>query len=221
MNTNDPKDAKTHQIHLFVDGERYETEKQLMTPDDIIREFGLKDPATNYLVQIGGPHGKVSYQGKGSDPIVLQNGQKFQIISTGPTPVSDGPIPTGFEVFTEGLRGLGYVPTALPGKPDHLVFEYLVETGRFAGTAVQHGIIVPSDFPMTPPSGPHVSPHIHPINTSGPHPTGSVHHTHSQAFEEGAGGQWQYWSRPYLDWGQTKKTVAAYMSHIWRLWDSQ
>jgi hypothetical protein len=36
------------------------------------------------------------------------------------------------------------------------------------------------------------------------------------------GGQWQYWSRPPgPEWQAGKKTVAAYMSHVWRLWGSQ
>ena len=75
-----------HEIHFFVDGEPAETEKQELTPNEIIKELGRKDPATHYLVQIGPP--RVSYQGKGNDPIKLQNGERFQVISTGPTPVS-------------------------------------------------------------------------------------------------------------------------------------
>ena len=78
-----------HVIQFTVDGEPCETERREVTPDEIIREFGAKDPATNYLVQIKGNH-KVSYQGKGSEPIKLHNNMKFQIISTGPTPVSEG-----------------------------------------------------------------------------------------------------------------------------------
>lgn len=75
-----------HEIHFFVDGEPAETEKQELTPNEIIEEFGHKDPATHYLVQIGPP--RVSYQGKGNDPIKLHDRERFQIISTGPTPVS-------------------------------------------------------------------------------------------------------------------------------------
>lgn len=210
-----------HEIHFTVDGEQYETMKQEMTPDEIIREFGLKDPATNYLAQIEAGQ-RVSYQGKGNEPIMLHDGMKFQIISIGPTPVSNCPIRTGIDVFTQGLRDLGYTPVALPGRPDHLVIDYEVETGRFAGQKVRHGLIIPADFPVTPPSGPHVSPHIHPIKADGDHPTGHVHQSHSLPFEASAGGQWQYWSRPFPGWAQIgKKSVAAYMSHVWRLWDSQ
>lgn len=220
-----PKDrgeAATHRhaIRISVDGEAYETENREMTADEIIRQFGAKDPSTHYLVQIGGGP-KVSYQSKGAEVIKLHDGMRFQIMSTGPTPVSDGPIRTGVDVFAQGLSDLGYNPAALPENSDHVVIDYVVETGRFAGQQVRHGFIIPPDFPMTPPSGPHVSPHIHPIKTDGIHPEGAVHHAQALPFETGAGGQWQYWSRPITDWGQGKKTVAAYMSHVWRLWDSQ
>ncbi len=79
---------KEHEIRFTVDGEPCETEKQEMTPNEIIREFGGKDPSVNYLVKIEGNH-KVSYQGKGDEPIKLHNNLNFQIISTGPTLVSE------------------------------------------------------------------------------------------------------------------------------------
>ena len=128
---------------------------------------------------------------------------------------------TGVAAFIQGLIALGYQPTSLPGKPDHVVIDYVVESGQFQGKKVKHGFIVPSDFPLTAPSGPHVSPHIHPINSNGQHPKGAVHESQAAPFQQALGGGWQYWSRPVPDWASSKKTVAAYMSHIWRLWDSQ
>lgn len=122
---------------------------------------------------------------------------------------------TSVDVFVQGLRDLGDSPSQLAGRPDHVVIDYEVPVGRFVGQKVRLGFIVPGDFPMTPPSGPHVSPQIHPLQSGGVHPTGGVHQ--SPAF----GGEWQYWSRPFTGWPQSKKTVAAYMSHIWCLWDSQ
>jgi hypothetical protein len=126
---------------------------------------------------------------------------------------------TRVELFDAGLKALGYSPAIVPGKPDHLVIDYKVESGKFAGKQVRLGFVVPGDFPITPPTGPHVSPHIHPIHPGGDHPTGGVNQ--SPEFQAGAGGEWQYWSRPFKDWGSAKKTVASYMSHVWRLWDSQ
>jgi hypothetical protein len=201
----------------MVDGEECETFESELTANQIISQFGHKDPATNYLVQIQGNH-KISFQGKGDELIKLHNNLSFQIVSTGPTPVSyvNGPA-----AFTDGLRTLGFDPKTLPNRPDYLVFDYPVEVGCRAGQTFRLGLVVPQDFPNTPPSGPHLSPHIHPIHTSNdiPHPKGGVHP--SPDFQNGAGGEWQYWSRPCPDWGQRKRTVAAYMSHIWRLWETQ
>lgn len=209
-----------HEIHFTLDAEPEETEQREITPDEIIREYGKKDPATYYLIRIEDGLEKTSYRDKGSVPIELHNGMHFQMLSLGPTTVSDGPIRTGVGVFIEGLKAHGYSPVGLPGKPDHIVIDYEVPTGRFAGQKVRHGFIVPVDFPMTPPSGPHVSPHIHPIHPQQDigHPLGGVH---DSPFAEGSGGQWQYWSRPFSNWAQSKQTVSDYMSHVWRLWDSQ
>lgn len=215
----EPGKSRAPVIHFTVDGEPFETAQREMTPNEIIRRFAERDPATNYLVQIQGHH-QVSYKDKGDEPINMHEGMKFQVISTGPTPVSDDEA-AGAGAFARGLVDLGYHPEPLPGKPDHLVMDYEVGTGKFEGTKVRLGFIVPGDFPLTPPSGPHVSPSIHPINTSGQHPTGAVHQSQAAPFEAALGGGWQYWSRPFVDWAGSKKTVAAYMSHIWRLWHTQ
>jgi hypothetical protein len=205
-------------IHFFVDGDEFETTQREWTPNAIIGEFGGRDPATNYLVEIEGSQ-EISFKGKGETSIKLHERERFQIISTGPTPVSDGSVLTGVGAFVAGLQALGYTPTILINKPDHAVFNYKVETGSHAGKQIRLGLIVPTDFPLTAPSGPHVSPRIHAFQSGGTHPTGGV--TQSPDFEAGAGGEWQYWSRPFNQWGNTKKSVATYLSHIWRLWDSQ
>lgn len=210
-----------HVIHFTVDGEPYETTEQRQTPDEIIQKYGGKDPAKNYLVQIEGHH-KISYQGKGEEPIDIHEGARFQIISTGPTPVSDIVTKTGVGLFADGLRSLGYDPQIAEGYPNHVVINYKVPTGRYSGRDVRLGFIVSADFPLTPPSGLHVSPDIYPINTAhGPHPTFGIHRSHSAQFSKSFGGNWQYWSRPFPDWGICKKTVATYMNYVWQLWDSQ
>jgi hypothetical protein len=79
--------GRGHEIHFTVDGEPYETPERELTPNDILTKFAEKDPATNYLVQIQGQH-RISYQGKGDEPIKMHEGMRFQVISTGPTPVS-------------------------------------------------------------------------------------------------------------------------------------
>jgi hypothetical protein len=208
-------------VHFTVDGEPCESKEHVLTPDQIIREFGGgKDPKTNYLVQITGGQ-KTSYKDKGHEPIKLCDGMSFQIISTGPTPVSDGRTRTSVEVFADGLRELGHEPKPVAGRADHLVVDYEVPCGRFAGRRVRHGFVVPPDFPLSAPSGPHVSPNIHPIQPGGSHPTGGVHADQARAFKSNDADQWQYWSRPFQNWGQTKRTVTVYMAFIWRLWETQ
>ena len=219
-NANNKLGETNHQvIHIFVDGEECEATQKMMTPNEIIRECGQKDPSIHYLVQIHG-HERTSYEGKGDTPIELHNGMKFQIISTGPCTVSDV-LRTGIETFIHSMSDLGYIPRAIPGKPDHVVIDYEVQCGKFSGTKVLLGFVVPADFPVTTPSGPHVSPHIHSINAEGQHPAGRVFQTQAMPFQEAIGGQWQYWSRPHPNWLTSRKTVTAYMSHIWRLWETQ
>lgn len=118
------------------------------------------------------------------------------------------------EIFLAGLVQQGYEPVVVSDKPDHIIFDYVVDSGRFVGRCVRHGIVVPPDFPATWPSGPHVSPHIHPIGQQGGHPAGSIS-------ASDFGGDWQYWSRPLKNTRPGTQPVAQYLSHIWHLWDSQ
>jgi len=204
-------------IRFFVDGEEFKTRDPNQTPDHIIKEYGGRDPAENYLVQIEG-HKKISYQAKGDIPIRIEDCARFQIISVGPAPVSDKNIKAGVESFIAGLREAGHEPEIVPGKPNHVAFAYEVPSGSHIGKKVHIGVVVPPDFPMTPPDGPHVSPQIHAMKSGGDHPTGGIS---KSTFEGFRGQSWQYWSRPVRYWGQSKKTVAVYLSHLWKLWDTQ
>lgn len=201
------------EIHFKVDNEPFTTTASELTPDFIIDEYAKRDPKTNYLLQIIGKE-TISYKDKGGIPIPIDNGDRFQCVAIEPTPVSDPQQKFGVEAFISGLTELAYEPAALDGRPDHITIAYQVQTGRFAGTQVQLGFIVPGDFPNTPPSGPHVSPRIWPINPSAPAHPERAHES------ESFGPDWQYWSRPVRDWARNR-SVAAYMSHIWNLWHTQ
>lgn len=215
-------EAERHRvIHFMLDGEHEETEQREWTPNRIIEEFGKKSPASYYLVRIEDGKKVESFEGKGDKEFRLRDGMCFQMVSTGPTTVSDGRKSVGVAAFVEGLRECGYSPETVPGDARLVTFGYKVPSGKFAGTQVKLGFIVPDDFPMTEPTGPHVSPRILPINAqSGPHPLCGIHETHSQPFAV-TGEEWEYWSRPFPNWKDSKKTVATYLSHIWNLWDSQ
>jgi hypothetical protein len=75
-------------IHFKVEGESYETDRHELTPDQILREYGQRDPATNYLSEIKPAGEKESFQGKGAVPIKMHDGMRFLIFSVGPMTVS-------------------------------------------------------------------------------------------------------------------------------------
>jgi hypothetical protein len=125
--------------------------------------------------------------------------------------------------FVEQLQILGY--EVEERGEDRLAFPYVIPVGRFAGKKILLGFIVHDDFPMTPPSGPHISPRLLPLHPGSdlPHPQGGVHES---PFDAPAGGGiktelWEYWSRPFPGWAGTKRTVKAYMAHIRNLFESQ
>lgn len=210
-----------HEIHIVVDGEHERTTERALTARQIIRLFTGRSVDQVYLVQIEG-HERESYRDRLDEPIKLHDGMRFQTVSLGPTPVSDGmQHMTGLARFVRELEGLGYKPIRYPSLGSHVVFDYVVESGTQAGKAVRIGLIIPEDFPNSAPSGPHISPRIFPIKSDGQHPYGAIHLDQAKPFEGAAGGEWQYWSRPANDWNTRRKTVAAYLSHMWTLWDSQ
>jgi len=116
--------------------------------------------------------------------------------------------------FLRELNELGYRPR---DRGDGFIeFEYEIEVGPLVGRDVKLGWELPDDWPLTPPSGPRVSPRILPINPSGElgHPLGGV--SEAPAF----GPDWEYWSRPCRNWAQTDRNAAVYMAHIRRLFDT-
>jgi hypothetical protein len=110
--------------------------------------------------------------------------------------------------FARQIQALGYEPTEIAS--NRITFPYTVEVGRFAGQKVVIGIEVPPDFDRTPPSGPHVSPRILPLNPdAATHPQKVVESPFGTAFE--------YWSRPYTNWdkdGRDKRNAGAYMAFL-------
>jgi len=115
--------------------------------------------------------------------------------------------------FVNELRELGFDVQDLDG--DKVSFSYEIPCGRLAGQQIKLGFLVPGDYNLTPPSGPHVCPRLLPMNpTGGTHPTCGVHE--SQQF----GTDWQYWSRPLSHWAQTQRRAKDVMAHINHLFDT-
>lgn len=117
--------------------------------------------------------------------------------------------------FIDQLNALGFTPHEQTGS-NKAQFEYTVPIGKFVGQKILLGFLVPDDFPANPPSGPHISPRLLPINTqpNTPHPAGGVH-------ESDFGRDWEYWSRPIHNWANTDHTVRTYMAHIRHLFETQ
>lgn len=205
----------SHTIRFTLDGEEVTTTLHQMTPNQIIRDLGEKDPAAHYLVELRGNQ-RESYQNRGDELIRLRNNQRFIIVFTGATPVSDI-ARMGRDGFIAGLRNLGFNVEVLDPDGARIALDYPVESGRFAGRTVRIGLEVPADFPATVPGGPHVNPMIH-----GGQSVGSSHPTSNIQPSPTFGSGWEYWSRPFPNWqAEPRKTVARYMAHIWLLWDSQ
>jgi hypothetical protein len=113
--------------------------------------------------------------------------------------------------FAQQLKGLGYDAKE---NGDKVSFPFKIQTGKRAGEEITLGFVIPPDFLLNPPSGPHVNPRLLPINPAkAPHPVGGVH-------ESPFGAEWQYWSRPIEHWPQTRRNAADYMAHIHRLFDT-
>lgn len=201
---------------IYVDGEQYVVPKDPQTASQLLTLVGL-NPAEYYLKEI---HGRASesYKDRAAEPIHLHENARFCSVFMGATTVSDGGSRKGASLFAEQLRQLGIEVTELSG--GHLTFCYEVEDGKFKGKVVTHGVVVPQDFPFSPPGGLHVSPPIHPNQSGGAHPRGGIHHSNSHGWT--LPGTWQYWSRPFKGWSSTgRKTAATYLAFVRGLWSTQ
>jgi hypothetical protein len=83
----DEKMGKDKNFFVFVDGEKCVPSSQTMTPNELIAEATPDlDPNTHYLLRTN--RGQESFKDKGGVPITLEKGDRFQVVSVGPTPVS-------------------------------------------------------------------------------------------------------------------------------------
>lgn len=118
----------------------------------------------------------------------------------------------GEQEFIRQLVDLGYDPT-MP-EAGFVAFGYGVEIGPLAGDQIELGFRPPPDFPISPPGGVLVRPHLLPINTDGSagHPRGAVHDASTGGVTDPS---WQYWSRPHPNWAETDRTVRTLLhGHI-------
>jgi hypothetical protein len=110
----------------------------------------------------------------------------------------------GPEEFLRQLEELGY---QFVRQGQYAVIRYCVPLGTLIGQTISLALVATNDFPITPPPGPHVSPHLN-------HPAGAVHGSD-------LGPEWEYWSRPFPGWPTTDRTVRAYMAHVRNLFSQR
>lgn len=108
--------------------------------------------------------------------------------------------------FITQLKALGY--NVQESCPNFISFEYEIPLGKFQGQNVQIAFQMDESYPINCPGGPHFKPLLLPITGGGGcHPFGAIH-------ASPLGNEWQYWSRPFKDWGRTEKTAKIYLAHI-------
>ncbi|MGC3990192.1 MAG: hypothetical protein QM796_11020 [Chthoniobacteraceae bacterium] len=113
--------------------------------------------------------------------------------------------------FITQLGELGFEPKKCV-VDGFIEFSFTIPIGKFAGQKIQLALQV---MDLNPPGGPHISPHLLPINTQSlPHPVGGIHNSP-------LGAAWQYWSRPFSGWAQSDRSAKTYMAHINKLFDTQ
>ncbi len=116
--------------------------------------------------------------------------------------------------FIDQLKKLGYEVKVEDG--NKVSFPYTIPLGKFADKEIILGFIVDESFPIAAPTGPHISPKIHPHN-----PTNTVGHPLGGVHDSPFGSAWQYWSRPFSAWGGTDRSVRVYLSFVRSLWQNQ
>lgn len=91
-------------------------------------------------------------------------------------------------------------------------FKFKVPHGRFRGHELEIALQAPQ-FPLLPPSGPHIKPHILPISGGGgTHPYGGIHNRRVPTPE------FQYWSRPFRGW-KSGMNIEDYLAFLRTLFD--
>jgi hypothetical protein len=103
----------------------------------------------------------------------------------------------GVAGFLRQLDDEGFSATQQNG---FATFKYVIPLGTRIGETIELGLQIPTDFPATPPPGPHTNPVLQ-------HPGGAVH-------QSPLGQDWSYWSRPFNGWASSTRTVREYMAHV-------
>ncbi len=75
------------EIHFTIDGDKYVSDDNKVTPRELLVSFAEVDPEQVYLVELEGSH-QHSYKDELDKQITLHEKAEFITVSLGPTPVS-------------------------------------------------------------------------------------------------------------------------------------
>lgn len=117
----------------------------------------------------------------------------------------------GIKELQNQLNEMGYETIILNKK--FVVFKFIIPLGKFKDQEIEVALDAPH-FPLNPPSGPYIKPHLLPISGGGgSHPTGGIHKRDLPTAE------FQYWSRPFRGWNKSQKNAKEYLAFIRTLFD--
>ncbi|MGY4540029.1 hypothetical protein ACVW0P_004471 [Mucilaginibacter sp. UYNi724] len=123
----------------------------------------------------------------------------------------------GADEIVKQLGELGYQSTIYPDMPGYpggfVAFKFKIPHGRFMGREIEVALNAPQ-FPLVPPSGPYISPHLLPIKAFGPLPPFDGVHARMVPTAD-----FQYWSRPFHGWGETSQSIKEYICFLRTLLD--
>ena len=117
----------------------------------------------------------------------------------------------GLSELQQQLIELGFPATIEQNR--FVVFPFIVPIGRFRNKEIEIALEAPQ-FPLNPPSGPYIKPHLLPCSGGGgSHPDGGIHKRNLPSAD------FQYWSRPFQNWNGSAKTSKEYLAFIRTLFD--
>jgi len=123
----------------------------------------------------------------------------------------------GADDIKQQLEAQGYQVQIYPGNGAYaggfVSFKFCIPHGQFMGQEVEIALNAPQ-FPLVPPSGPYISPHLLPVRPFGQqHPLDGIHARNVPTPD------FQYWSRPYNGWNESEKTIKDYLCFLRTLFD--
>lgn len=109
-----------------------------------------------------------------------------------------------------GAKILGPCPGGPENQFDFVVFEdFRILAGRFAGSMLDLAILVPKDYPLSPPGGFYINSAIIPAGFLNVH----LRREEVAGLPVGPAGTWLYWSRPITNRWRQSNRPQVFLAH--------